>query len=69
MMTSTGLCRDELALAVHLGRQLRQQHASAVEVAGTVEEAFDHEEARSVAMREAFRQRVVRLRAVQREEA
>lgn len=66
MMTSE-ICRDDIALARRLGRQLRQQHASHIEVTETIVEAFDHDEVRDAAFREAFRQRVVRLRAVQRE--
>jgi len=66
MMTSE-LFRDDLALARRLGRQLRLQGASSVEKTEAITEAFDHDEVRSVAMREAFRQRVRRLRAIQRE--
>jgi hypothetical protein len=67
MMSSVELCRDELKLARRLGRQLRIEHASPVEITETISEAFEHDELRSAAMREAFRQRIVRLRAIQRE--
>lgn len=67
MMTSADLCRDDLALARRLGRQLRILHATPVEITETIVEAFDHDEVRDAAFREAFRQRVARLRAIQRE--